>query len=60
MVLRHLEDLSVRETADTLNLSEGAVKRYTADAVALLNAALGTTAPAETIPVQTTEVRRGA
>ncbi|KMM46675.1 RNA polymerase subunit sigma-24 [Cellulomonas sp. A375-1] len=60
VVLRHLEDLSVRETADTLNLSEGAVKRYTADAVALLNAALGTTAPAETIPVQTTEVRRGA
>ncbi len=61
VVLRHLEDLSVRETAETLGLSEGAVKRYTADAVTLLDAALGTTSgDVESIPVQMTEVRRGA
>lgn len=43
VVLRHIEDLSVRETAHLLNLSEGAVKRYVSDGVAALNAALGTT-----------------
>jgi len=61
VVLRYLDDLSVRETADALNLSEGAVKRYCADGVRLLDAALGTTSvDLESIPVQTTEVRRGA
>lgn len=45
VVLRHLEDLSVADTAATLGLSAGAVKRYTADGVARLNAALGTTGP---------------
>jgi len=43
VVLRHVDDLSVRETAAALGLSEGAVKRYTADATARLDAALGTT-----------------
>ena len=43
LVLRHLEDLSVRDTALTLGLSEGAVKRYVSDGVAAMNAALGTT-----------------
>jgi RNA polymerase sigma factor (sigma-70 family) len=43
VVLRHVEDLSVRETASLLSLSEGAVKRYTSDGVARMNAALGTT-----------------
>ena len=43
VVLRYLEDLSVRETAALLHLSEGAVKRYVHDGVAILNAALGTT-----------------
>lgn len=42
VVLRHMEDLSVRETAQLLRLSEGAVKRYVSDGVAALNAALGT------------------
>lgn len=45
VVLRHLEDLSVAETAATLGLSVGAVKRYTSDGVARLNVALGTTGP---------------
>lgn len=65
VVLRHLEDLSVRETAGLLGLSEGAVKRYTADGVARLDAVLGgvTVADHETLPVHTrggatTEVER--
>lgn len=52
VVLRHLEDLSVRETAHSLGLSDGAVKRYTSDGLALMNAHLGTTftdTPAETL-----------
>ncbi|MCB2177420.1 MAG: sigma-70 family RNA polymerase sigma factor [Actinomycetales bacterium] len=45
VVLRHLEDRSVRETARLLRLSEGAVKRYTSDGVAALTAALGVAPP---------------
>lgn len=41
VVLRHLDDLSVRDTADVLRISEGAVKLYTADGVAALAARLG-------------------
>jgi DNA-directed RNA polymerase specialized sigma24 family protein len=55
VVLRHMEDLSVRETAHLLGLSEGAVKRYVADGVAALNMMLGTTAH---VDVETVEVRR--
>lgn len=51
VVLRHLDDQSVRDTAAALGLSEGAVKRYTADGVAALAAALGVAAPAETLRV---------
>lgn len=40
VVLRHMEDLSTRETAQLLRLSEGAVKRYVSDAVAALTEAL--------------------
>lgn len=42
VALRYLEDLSIRETAQLLGLSEGAVKRYVSDGLAQLNAALGT------------------
>ena len=45
VVLRYIEDLSIRDTAQILGLSEGAVKRYVADGLAVLNARLGTTAP---------------
>lgn len=59
VVLRHMEDLSVRDTARALGLSEGAVKRYVSDGVARLNAELGTEASVH-IPVESTEkeVRR--
>lgn len=40
VVLRHMEDLSTRETAALLRLSEGAVKRYLSDGVAALTAVL--------------------
>ena len=40
VVLRHLEDLSTRDTAAALGLSEGAVKRYVSEGVSVLNAAL--------------------
>ena len=49
VVLRQMEDLSVAETADTLGLSEGAVKRYTADGIARLNAALGSRSTDSTV-----------
>ncbi|KQY22737.1 RNA polymerase subunit sigma-24 [Cellulomonas sp. Root485] len=64
VVLRHVDDLSVRETATLLGLSEGAVKRYVADGVGTLNALLGTTShsgddePVRLIP--TPEVRHDA
>lgn len=62
VVLRHLEDMSVRETAAALGLSEGAVKRYVSDGVAALNATLGTTSSDSdpVVLVTTEEVRRGA
>ena len=54
VVLRQLEDLSVRETAAALGLSEGAVKRYTSDGLGRLDAALGTSSDPghETVPVR--------
>ncbi|UZN03354.1 sigma-70 family RNA polymerase sigma factor [Cellulomonas sp. S1-8] len=36
VLLRHVDDLSVRETAAVLGLSDGAVKRYTSDGVRTL------------------------
>ena len=47
IALRYIEDLSIRETAHTLGLSEGTVKRYVADGLATLNARLGTMARAD-------------
>jgi RNA polymerase sigma factor (sigma-70 family) len=65
VVLRHMDDLSIHDTAHALGLSDGAVKRYTAEGVAALARTLGTDVPAEeTAPVlltaSTKEVRRGA
>ena len=64
VVLRLVEDLSVRDTASALRLSEGAVKRYTADGLRRLDAALGTTASTdETLrvtPTVTTSTDGGA
>ena len=57
-MLRHVEDLSIRETAHLLGLSEGAVKRYTSDGVTRMNAVLGTTVddrPDATVPVTRTQ-----
>lgn len=63
VVLRHLEDLSVRDTAHLLHLSDGAVKRYTSDAVRALGDLLGARPPADSqVPVHlvpTSEDRRG-
>jgi RNA polymerase sigma factor (sigma-70 family) len=42
VVLRHFEDLPVRDIADRLDLSEGAVKRYLSDARRRLAPMLGT------------------
>lgn len=57
VVLRHLDDVSVRDTAQLLGVSEGAVKRYVADGVATLDALLGTrSAPGvEQVPVRLVE-----
>jgi RNA polymerase sigma factor (sigma-70 family) len=52
VVLRHVEELSVAETAAHLGLSPGAVKRYTFDGVRKLNAALGTGASDDDVPVR--------
>lgn len=55
VVLRHVEDLSVHETAQLLRISEGSVKRYVSDGVKALNAALGTTdAATDAVQVRTT------
>lgn len=42
VVMRHLDGLSVAETAQALGIAEGSVKRYVADGLAKLNARLGT------------------
>ncbi len=64
VVLRHVEDLSVRETAAVLRLSDGAVKRYTSDGVRALSALLDVPPPqpADAVSVHlvpTEEDRRG-
>ncbi|WP_448630787.1 RNA polymerase sigma factor [Cellulomonas soli] len=61
VVLRLADDLSVRETAAQLGLSEGAVKRYTSDGVARLDRALSTqTAEPEVVTVRSVEGSGGA
>ncbi|WP_203751420.1 sigma-70 family RNA polymerase sigma factor [Cellulomonas chitinilytica] len=60
VALRYLDDLSIHETAVTLGLTDGAVKRYTTDGIAVLDAALGTTTPRDLEIVPVREVRHGA
>jgi len=57
VVLRQMDDMSVHDTAVTLGLSEGAVKRYTADGIARLGALLGTTTTAPDGPEERIAVR---
>jgi DNA-directed RNA polymerase specialized sigma24 family protein len=57
VVLRQMDDMSVHDTAVTLGLSEGAVKRYTADGIARLGALLGTTTTAQDGPEERIAVR---
>lgn len=60
VVLRYIEDLSIRETAHVLSLSEGTVKRYVADGLAALNARLGTTTPDDEDLASVTTMEGGA
>lgn len=46
VVLRHVEDLSIADTAAQLGLSHGSVKRYTADGTAALQRRLAVDVPA--------------
>lgn len=60
IVLRFIEDLSVRETAHLLGLSEGAVKRYVSDGIAALNSTLGTEASSGADHADVTPTKGGA
>jgi len=60
VVLRHLEQLSTRETANALGLSEGAVKRYVYDGVRKLSRALLLDLPLEEPEFSAVESREEA
>ena len=59
VVLRYLEQLSTRESAEALVLSEGAVKRYLSDGLARLNALMGIQEELKE-PGETVAIRKGA
>ncbi|WP_024285833.1 sigma-70 family RNA polymerase sigma factor [Cellulomonas sp. KRMCY2] len=61
VVLRHMDDLSVAETAERLGVSVGAVKRYTSDGMTRLEGVLGPIAdphPNASAGTSTTTVER--
>jgi RNA polymerase sigma factor (sigma-70 family) len=58
VVLRYLDDVPVRETAALLGVSDGAVKRYTADGLRALNALLGTNATVNDYTVRVVSPQR--
>lgn len=58
VVLRYLSDLSTAETAASLRLSEGAVKRYVSDGVRALAIALGEPPEASLGEVESARVQR--
>ncbi|MGY4644380.1 RNA polymerase sigma factor [Cellulomonas sp. URHB0016] len=58
VVLRYLDDVPVQETAALLGVSEGAVKRYTADGIRALNALLGTQATVNDYTVRVVSPQR--
>ena len=60
VVLRYFEDLSVAETAASLDISEGAVKRYVHDAKQLLRDELGDLGDDEPDVSVTVVARKGA
>lgn len=62
IVLRHYEDLTVPQIARAMNVAEGTVKRYLADAAAVLRTELGDRDPASprTIPAPTSTRERDA
>ncbi|WP_062515879.1 RNA polymerase sigma factor [Demequina gelatinilytica] len=59
VVLRFLDDMSVRDTAAALGLSEGAVKRYVSDGLSALNSRLGTDAQLDSSDRVSVTITRG-
>ncbi|NYI41211.1 sigma-70 family RNA polymerase sigma factor [Demequina lutea] len=57
VVLRFYDDMLVADIAQTLGLSDGAVKRYLSDGIHHLNAKLGTSADPDVVDVPLVDVR---
>lgn len=56
VVMRFYDDMRVADIAESLRLSDGAVKRYLSDAIRHLNAALGSTADPHAVDPPTVDV----
>ena len=57
VVMRFYDDMLVADIAQTLGLSDGAVKRYLSDGIHHLNATLGTSADPDVVDVPLADVR---